>query len=135
MTVREERSLHVWSRVVVGVAVVSLLATIPHVLEDVVAGIPARFGLSVLLAGVLLAIAYVVQVIGILLASHGSRRGYAINLLVGIGWLLGALLDHLPDVLSDAPYRAGLPSRALEVAIMLLGALLALVAGRALWGS
>ncbi|GAC1385981.1 MAG: hypothetical protein NVS4B8_10980 [Herpetosiphon sp.] len=133
MTLLSGWSQHRWSRTVVCIGMISLLATIPHVLEDFVAGIPARFGFSVLAAGSLLGVAYVVHVGGILLTDRSSHWGYGINLVVGLGWLLGALLDHLPDVLSSAPYRAGLPSRALEVAIMLLGAALALASGLALW--
>ncbi|GAC1645447.1 MAG: hypothetical protein NVS4B8_16910 [Herpetosiphon sp.] len=85
MTIVDGRPGHGLQQALVGVSVVSLLVTIPHVLEDFVAGIPARFWLSVLLAGGLLAIGYVVHVIGIVPASHGSRWGYAINLLLGIG--------------------------------------------------
>ena len=92
-----------WRRLVVGLAVLSLLVTLPHSLEDFVYGIPERFDLDVLTAGILLAAGYAVHIIGILLAARGSPWGYGINLLVGLDWLVGAVADHLSEVLYAAP--------------------------------
>ncbi len=121
------------SRWVVGLAVASLIVTLPHSLEDFVSGIPARFGLSVLVAGVILGFGYAVHVVGILRAAQGSPIGYAINMLIGLIWFLGAVFDHLPEVVGTGPYRAGLPSKALVVGIMVISAALAIVSARALW--
>ena len=118
---------------VVGLGVLALLVTLPHSLEDFVYGIPARFGLDVLTAGILLAAGYALHLVGMLLAARGSAWGYGINLLVGLGWLVGAVADHLSEVLYAAPYRAGLPSKVLEVGIMVVGAALAVVSALALW--
>ncbi|MCA1668562.1 MAG: hypothetical protein LC793_14440 [Thermomicrobia bacterium] len=119
-------------RQVVATAVASLLVTLPHSFEDFVAGVPGRFGLSVLAAGFLLACAYAVHVVGIVLAARGSMWGSAINLLVGIGWLLSAAIDHVPEILRSGPYRAGLPSKAFEVGIMAVATALIVVSARAL---
>lgn len=116
----------------VGVGVASLLVTLPHSFEDFVVGVPGRFGLSVLAAGFLLACVYAVHVVGIVLATRGSVGGYAINLLVGIGWLLGAAIDHLPEIVRSGPYRAGLPSKAFEVGIMAVAVALIVASARAL---
>lgn len=104
------------------VSVASLLVTLPHSFEDFVAGVPGDFGFTVLTAGTLLAVAYATQVVGILLVSHGVRLGYWLHLLIGLGWFFGSVLDHLDDVLLADPYRAGLPSKALEVGIMVVSA-------------
>ena len=116
----------------VAVALASFLVTLPHAFEDFVEGVPEEFGVGVLSGGVLLAAAYAVHVLGIVLTSHGRPAGYAINLLAGLGWFFGAILDHLPDVLSSEPYRAGFPSRLLEVLIMLFGLALVVLSARLL---
>lgn len=114
------------------VALASFLVTLPHSFEDFTEGIPEEFGVGVLSGGLLLAGAYAVHALGIVLASHGRPAGYVVNLLAGLGWFFGALFDHLPDVLSSEPYRAGFPSKLLEVLIMLFGLALALLSARLL---
>ncbi len=116
--------------VVVGLA--SFLVTLPHSFEDFVEGVPQEFGMGVLSGGFLLAGAYAVHALGIVLASHERPAGYAINLLAGMGWFLGALFDHLPDVLSFEPYRAGFPSKLFEILVMVFGLALVLLSGRLL---
>lgn len=116
--------------VVVGLA--SFLVTLPHSFEDFVEGVPQEFGVGVLSGGFLLAGAYAVHALGIVLASHERPAGYAINLLAGMGWFLGALFDHLPDVLSFEPYRAGFPSKLFEILVMVFGLALVLLSGRLL---
>ena len=116
----------------VGVALASFLVTLPHSVEDFVAGVPARFGVGVLTGGFLLGLGYAVHALGILLTSHGRPSGYLINLLVGLGWFFGAVLDHLPDVLFTASYRAGVSSKLLEVLIMVFGIALAALSSRLL---
>lgn len=118
------------------VMVLSLLlfgVSIAHSLEDFVYGIPARFGLSVATAAVLLAAGYVIQVTGMLLASRGQRVGYLLTLATGAAWAIAAALDHLGEVLTVWPYREGAISKALEVGIMLAGAVLTLASLRVLF--
>ncbi len=107
--------------------------SIAHSLEDFVYGIPARFGLSVATAAVLLAAGYVVQVTGVLLALRGQRVGYLLTLATGATWAIAAALDHLGEVLTVWPYREGVISKALEVGCMLTGAVLTLASLRALF--
>lgn len=116
----------------VAVALASFLATLPHSFEDFVEGVPQEFGVGTLSGGLLLAGAYAVHTLGIVLASHGRSAGYVINLLAGIGWFVGAVFDHLPDVLSSEPYRAGFPSKLLEVLVMVFGLALIYLSGRLL---
>lgn len=116
----------------VAVALASFLVTLPHSFEDFVEGVPEEFGVGVLSGGLLLAGAYTMHALGIVLTSHGRSTGYAINLLAGLGWFFGALFDHLPDVLSSEPYRAGFPSKLLEVLVMLFGLALVFLSARLL---
>lgn len=106
----------------IALSVVSVPVTLTHSFEDFEHGIPARFGLDPLLAAFLLSLAYAIQV----LSTAGLARGYALAFAANAGiaavWLFGALLDHLPEVLFDGRYRAGLISKALEVGIMLVAA-------------
>ncbi len=120
------------SQTLVAVALASLLVTLPHSFEDFVEGVPQEFGVGILGGGLLLAGAYAVHVLGIVLASHERPAGYAINLLAGMGWFFGALFDHLPDILSFEPYRAGFPSKALEILVMVFGLALVFLSGRLL---
>lgn len=119
-------------KTLVGVGLASFLVTLSHSFEDFVEGVPEQFGVGVLSGGLLLAGAYAVHALGIVLASHERPAGYAVNLLAGMGWFLGALFDHLPDVLSFEPYRAGFPSKLFEVLVMVFGLALALLSGRLL---
>ena len=117
------------ARALVLVGLASFLVTLPHSFEDFVEGVPQEFGVGVLGGGVLLAMLYTVHALGIVLGSHERPAGYVINLLVGMGWFFGALFDHLPDVLSFEPYRAGFPSRFLEVLVMGFGLALVFLSG------
>jgi hypothetical protein len=119
-------------KTLVWVGLASFLVTLPHSFEDFVEGVPQEFGVGILSGGLLLAGAYAVHALGIVLASHERPAGYAINLLVGMGWFFGALFDHLPDVLSFEPYRAGFPSKMLEVLVMVFGLALVFISGRLL---
>jgi hypothetical protein len=98
--------------------------TLTHAVEDFSVGIHQRFGLSLLLAAFLLSLGYAAQVAGAALSARGERRGHILNLGVALVWLLGAVFDHLGEVVAvptDA-YRSGLLSKALEVGIMLVAA-------------
>ncbi|GAC1448677.1 MAG: hypothetical protein PVSMB5_35610 [Ktedonobacteraceae bacterium] len=113
--------------IIVGLSLLLLGISIAHSLEDFVYGIPARFGLSVATAALLLGAGYVVQVTGILLATRGQRIGFVLTFATGVGWSIAAALDHLGEVLIVWPYREGVISKALEIGIMLTGGGLALV--------
>jgi len=108
-------------------SVLSFMVTIPHAIEDFQYGVPESFGVNPSIAGLLVGIGLAVQVLGIIGVSQGTRWGLIITLVVAIGWVLGAILDHLPDILSSRPYRHGVLSRSLEALIILdFGALFVL---------
>jgi hypothetical protein len=102
----------------------SVPLTLTHAVEDFAAGVPARFGLQLLPAAFVLSLGYTGQVAAAALTARGDARGDALNLLLGLVWLVAAAADHLPEVIlvpTDA-YRAGLVSKALEIGIMLVAA-------------
>jgi hypothetical protein len=111
-----------------GVLLLSALSvpfTLTHAIEDFAEGIPAaRFGLPLLPAAFLLSLGYTGQVAAAALSARGDARGDALNLLLGLVWLVAASADHLGEVLfvPTGAYRAGLVSKGLEVGIMLVAA-------------
>ena len=110
------------------VSSVTFLFTIPHSIEDFTYGIAQRFGLSVLAAATGLGIVLAAQVWAT--AALGWRPTLARSLVLAIGlfWVIGALADHVPDLLTP-DWRAGVPSQALVVGIMVSQALVAALAG------
>lgn len=90
------------------------------------------------MAGFLLALGYLVQIVALLLAAARRLSGYLITLLVGLTWAVAATVDHLGEVLAAGPYREGIVSKGLEVGVVVLGLALAVasaVAGRRAWRS
>jgi hypothetical protein len=117
---------------VIMVSAVSLLVTLPHAFEDFVYGIPERFGLSVMAAGFFMAMGYLVQLIGMLLTLKGRASGLFILLLIGLGWTLGAALDHLSEVVQTGSYRQGTVSKVMVLLIILMGVILAVLSAAAI---
>jgi hypothetical protein len=109
---------------VIIVSAASLLVTLPHAFEDFVYGVPQEFGLSVMAAGFLVALGYLFQLIGMLLALRGRQDGLVLLFLIGLGWTIGAMLDHLPDIIKSDPYRQGAISKVMELLIIGIGLIL-----------
>ncbi|GAC1443233.1 MAG: hypothetical protein NVSMB52_01330 [Chloroflexota bacterium] len=103
---------------VIGLSLLTFLFTLPHSFEDFVYGVPGRFGLGVLVAGILLSLAFSIQVVGILLVSHQRPSGMVITCGIAFFWFVGAIMDHLHDVLFAWPYRDGVVSKLMEVAVI-----------------
>ena len=116
----------------VWVSSVTFLFTIPHSIEDFTYGIAQRFGFNVLTAAVGLGIVFATQVWATAALGWRPRLSQWLLLLIGLFWVVGALGDHIPDLL-NATWRTGLPSKALVVGIVLSQALVALVSGLELW--
>ncbi len=115
-------------------SVLSVPFTLTHSVEDFAVGIHARFGLPLLLGAFLLSLGYAAQVAGGALSARDHPAGHLLNLGVALVWLLGAVLDHLGEIVGTptGAYRAGLVSKLLEVGIMLVAAAWAGLAARAL---
>ena len=111
------------SRGVVAASVVSVGFTLTHAIEDFAYNVhEERFGVPLLPAALSVAAVYGVQVLAAALSARDDRRGHWMNAALGFGWVLAAALDHLGEVLFAWPYRQGLVSKALEVGIMVSGA-------------
>jgi hypothetical protein len=113
-------------------SVLSFLVTIPHAVEDFLYGVPQQFGVPTPLAGLVLGLGYAIQVIGVIGVARGQQWGLLITFFVSLGWMLGAALDHLPDVFSAEPFREGAVSRLLVTLILLVTGGLTVLSGVAL---
>lgn len=110
---------------IAGLALLGL--ALGHSFEDFGYGIPEqRFGIETTPAAILLAVAFTVQVVA--LAARPTLVTYVANSVAGAVWFLAAAIDHLGEVLTASPYRAGFVSKALEVGVMAAGLVLALAA-------
>lgn len=112
----------------VWVSSVTFMFTIPHSIEDFTYGIAQRFGFSVLTAAVGLGIVFATQVWATATLGWRPRLSQWLLLWIGLFWVIGALADHIPDLL-NATWRTGPPSKALVVGIILSQALVAVLAG------
>ena len=110
------------------VSSVTFLFTIPHSIEDFTNGIAQRFGLAVLTAAVGLGLAFAVQAWATAALEWRATLARWLLLLLGLFWVIGALADHVPDLL-NATWRSGVPSKALVVGIILSQALVVALAG------
>ena len=104
--------------------------TLPHSAEDFRYGEFARYGVSTMFAATGLVIVYAVQIAGIFLASRGHGSGYWMLAAAGLVWCIGASTVHGAELLASGPYRSGLASKALVVAIIALGGAIAVVSSR-----
>jgi len=104
--------------------------TIPHTIEDFRYGEFARFGVSTPTAAVALVIVYAVQLIGMFLAARGARSGFWLLGAAGALWCVGASIVHGSELFASGAYRNGFESKALIVAIIILGAATAVLAMR-----
>ncbi len=114
------------------VSSVTFLFTIPHSIEDFTFGIAQRFGFSVLTAAVGLGVAFAVQVWATAALGWRPVLSRWLLLLIGLFWVVGALADHIPDLI-NAAWRTGVASKLLVVGIILSQALVAAMASVDLW--
>jgi len=107
---------------------VTLLAVCaPHVAEDFRYGEFARRGIPLPIPIAALGCVVMMQLAGSLLALRRSPAGFALLVGAGLVWCVGAMSVHGSEILSAAPYRSGVLSKALEIAIVALGAATAIV--------
>lgn len=117
------------------ISLAGFLATVPHVVEDFVYGVPQKYGVGLSAAGMLVAAGYFIQAYGIILLIEGKRAGSWISLMIGGAWLAGALWDHLADLVSAEPYRQGAVSRLWIAGVLLWSAALASAALLSIYSS
>ena len=88
----------------------SLLGLVPHLMEDLVSGVPERFGISHLVFSWSMGVVVSATTLAAIFAARGNRRGLLATAVVGIGWVLAAVLDH-PGAFTPDAFRDGLSSR------------------------
>jgi uncharacterized membrane protein len=80
------------------IAIVLVVVSVPHALEDFAFGEPACVGILPVVAAIALFAAYAVQLIGARLALRGSRWGGRLIAATGLVWFAGALFIHGPEI-------------------------------------
>lgn len=97
-----------------------------HLIDDFVAGVPGEFNLSVP-ATEGLALAYMVALVGLVVAaSGGSRVGYTGLVIAGVLIATAQLVKSVPEILEPGPWRAGAVSEFLSIGLLVTASLTAL---------
>lgn len=101
-----------------------------HLIDEFVWGAPAEFRLAESTTE-LLALAYMLAIVGLLVqAARGSRGGY-LGLAIGGGLIFTAdVLKHGADILAPGPWRDGAVSAGLALGLTLSSLLMSITALR-----
>lgn len=110
----------------------SLPFIVPHVLEDFAAGIAQRVGLSTGGGSFLLGGFLALQSLGLVLVGQGRRAGFVVTFWVGAIWVVGALLDHGPALVTGR-FREGATSVLWLVGLIATQAASSALAGWGAW--
>jgi len=94
-------------KIVVLLSVLLLFFTIPHTLEDFATGEPAKAGIPAPVLSFVVAMIFAIQAIGLHWLGEKQRRGYLVQVGIGIFWPLASGVAQLPAILSGVPYRSG----------------------------
>ena len=115
-----------WSNLVVGLGLVLVLFSAPHLIDDFLYGIPEEFGLTNQQTQVLAGIFHVQLIVFFVLAARQQKTGYYGFIFWGIFLALAGILKHLPKILKPEPYWSGLFSETLIIGMILAGIILAI---------
>ena len=116
-----------WRHLVIGVGLVLIFFSAPHLIDDFLYDIPEEFGLTNQQTQVLAGIFHVQLVAFFVLVARERRVGYYGTLFWGVFLALAGLLRHLPEILKPEPYWSGAFSETLIIGMMLSGIVLAVV--------
>lgn len=119
-------------RIVVVLSLLLIFMVIPHVLEDFALGEPAKNNVPALALQGVVAGLFSIQALGLYYLGGKNRRGYFIQMGVGLIWPLLAGSAQLPAILSGQPYRSGFISIFFVIGMIVLGILLFLASLRGL---
>lgn len=117
-------------RRLLAVSTAGWLILVPHTHEDFAYGEPADLTLPFWAAASLVALGYGLLAVSQVGSARDWRPAHILHALVAIVWALGAAAAHGPDVM-NAGHRSGIPSRLLELGIMIWGLITAWLAWRA----
>lgn len=109
----------------------SLPFIVPHVVEDFTEGIAQRVGLSTGVGAFFLGGLLALQSLGLVLVGQGRRVGLVVTFWVGCVWVAGALVEHVPELLTGR-FRSGAPSLLWLVGLIVTQAASSLLAWRVL---
>lgn len=115
-----------WSNLVIGVGLVLVLFSAPHLIDDFLYGIPEEFGLTNQQTQILAGIFHVQLIVFFVLAARKQRAGYYGFIFWGIFLALAGILKHLPKILKPEPYWSGLFSETLIIGMIIAGIVLAI---------
>lgn len=118
--------------IVIVFSLLLMLMVIPHTLEDFALGEPAKNNIPVLVLQGVVAGLIAVQTLGLYFIGGNHRRGYFIQMGVGLIWPLLAGSAQLPAILSTHPYRSGFISIFFVIGMIVMGVLLFLASLRGL---
>ncbi len=114
-----------WSNLVIGVGLVLVLFSAPHLIDDFLYGIPEEFGLTNQQTQILAGIFHVQLIVFFVLAARKQKAGYYGLIFWGIFLALAGILKHLPEILKPEPYWSGLFSETLIIGMIFSGIVLA----------
>jgi len=115
-----------WSNLVIGVGLVLVLFSAPHLIDDFLYGIPEEFGLTNQQTQVLAGIFHVQLILFFVLAARKRKTGYYGLVFWGIFLALAGILKHLPKILKPEPYWSGPFSETLIIGMIFAGIVLAI---------
>lgn len=115
-----------WSNLVIGVGLVLVLFSAPHLIDDFLYGIPEEFGLTNQQTQVLAGIFHVQLIVFFVLAARKRKTGYYGLVFWGMFLALAGILKHLPEILKPEPYWSGLFSETLIIGMIFAGIVLAI---------
>lgn len=115
-----------WSNLVIGVGLVLVLFSAPHLIDDFLYGIPEEFGLTNQQTQILAGIFHVQLIVFFVLAARKRKAGYYGLVFWGIFLALAGILKHLPEILKPEPYWSGPFSETLIIGMIFTGIILAI---------
>ena len=121
-----------WGNLVIGVGLVLVFFSAPHLIDDFLYGIPEEFCLTDQQTQVLAAIFHVQLIVFFVLVARERKAGYYGMLFWGVFLSLAGILKHLPENLKPEPYWSGPFSEALIIGMMVAGIALAVTSMLAL---
>ena len=106
---------------ILGLSILLLFFTVPHVLEDFTEGEPLKKGIPAPVLSMVVALLLSAQMLGLYWLGQGRRRALIVHAVLGLLWPLAAGVAQLSEVLGDAPYRSGAISVAYVLGIIVIG--------------
>ena len=110
-----------WSNLVIGVGLVLIFFSAPHLIDDFLYGIPEEFGLTNQQTQVLAGLFHVQLIVFFVLVARERKAGYYGTLFWGMFLALAGILKHIPEILKPEPYWSGPFSEALIIGMIIVG--------------